>query len=66
LEILVHDFSCLFRPPTKCGFPGNRHHEFVIYKIIKNYTIAPSFSKPVKMADAGTDKAARAPSTGLG
>jgi hypothetical protein len=38
----------------------------VIDKIIKKYTIAPSFPKAVKMADAGTDKAARAPSTGLG
>jgi hypothetical protein len=56
----------LFRPPTKCGFSGGFLHEFVIYKIIKKYTIAPSFSKPVKMADAGADKAARAPSTGLG
>jgi hypothetical protein len=38
----------------------------VITKIIKKYTIAPGFSKAVKMADAGTGKASRAPGVGLG
>jgi hypothetical protein len=38
----------------------------VITKIIKKYTIAPGFPKNVKMADASTDKASRAPDAGLG
>jgi hypothetical protein len=51
---------------VKSEFSVNRHHEFVIHKIIRKYTVARGFSKTVKMPDARIDKASRAPGVGLG